>query len=47
MALATISGAALKDALKPQLTLLVDDMRAKLTADPAELERWRATHRNA
>ncbi|NKS50181.1 BREX-2 system adenine-specific DNA-methyltransferase PglX [Rhodococcus hoagii] len=47
MALATISGAALKDALKPQLTLLVDDMRAKLTADPAELERWRATHRKA
>ncbi|NKR97086.1 BREX-2 system adenine-specific DNA-methyltransferase PglX [Rhodococcus hoagii] len=47
MALATISGAALKDALKPQLKLLVDDMRAKLTADPAELERWRATHRKA
>ncbi|BCN48398.1 DNA methylase [Prescottella equi] len=47
MALATISGAALKDALKPQLTLLVDDMRAKLTADPTELERWRATHRKA
>ncbi|MDG3017208.1 BREX-2 system adenine-specific DNA-methyltransferase PglX [Speluncibacter jeojiensis] len=47
MALATISGAALKDALKPQLTLLVDDMRAKLTADAAELERWRSTHRKA
>lgn len=47
MALATILGAALKDALKPQLTLLVDDMRAKLTADPAELERWHATHRKA
>ncbi|BCN58366.1 BREX-2 system adenine-specific DNA-methyltransferase PglX [Prescottella equi] len=47
MALATISGAALKDALKPQLKLLVDDMRAKLTADPAELERWRATHKAA
>nr|MBM4732586.1 BREX-2 system adenine-specific DNA-methyltransferase PglX [Prescottella equi] len=47
MALATISGAALKDALKPQLTLLVDDMRARLTADPTELERWRTTHRKA
>ncbi|MFZ2526308.1 MAG: BREX-2 system adenine-specific DNA-methyltransferase PglX [Rhodococcus sp. (in: high G+C Gram-positive bacteria)] len=44
---ATISGAALKDALKPQLTLLVDDMRAKLTADADDLERWRATHRQA
>ena len=47
MALATISGAALKDALKPQLTLLVDDMRTKLTADADELARWRATHREA
>ncbi|WP_138997410.1 BREX-2 system adenine-specific DNA-methyltransferase PglX [Rhodococcus zopfii] len=47
MALATISGAALKDALKPQLTLLVDDMRTKLTSDAGELERWRATHRQA
>lgn len=47
MALATISGAALKDALKPQLTLLVDDMRSRLTADTEELERWRATHREA
>ncbi|MGV9747790.1 BREX-2 system adenine-specific DNA-methyltransferase PglX [Rhodococcus zopfii] len=47
MALATISGAALKDALKPQLTLLVDDMRTKLTSDASELERWRATHRQA
>ncbi|EME22373.1 BREX-2 system adenine-specific DNA-methyltransferase PglX [Rhodococcus triatomae] len=47
MALATISGAALKDALKPQLTLLVDDMRTKLTADADELARWRAIHREA
>ncbi|GAA4479473.1 BREX-2 system adenine-specific DNA-methyltransferase PglX [Rhodococcus olei] len=47
MALATISGAALKDALKPQLTLLVDDMRSKLTSDADELASWRATHREA
>lgn len=47
MALATISGAALKDALKPQLTLLVDDMRTRLASDADELERWRATHRAA
>lgn len=47
MALATISGAALKDALKPQLALLVDDMRARLTTDTDELERWRATHKAA
>lgn len=47
MAVATISGAALKDALKPQLNLLVDDMRTRLTSDTDELERWRATHREA
>ncbi|MHD0278626.1 BREX-2 system adenine-specific DNA-methyltransferase PglX [Rhodococcus aetherivorans] len=47
MALATIAGAQLTAALKPQLTLLVDDMRARLNADTHELEKWRTTHREA
>lgn len=47
MALATIAGNQLTTALKPQLALLVDDMRTRLTADSAELERWRATHQAA
>ncbi len=34
-------------ALKPQLTLLVDDMRDRLNADTHELESWRTTHREA
>ncbi|MFJ6262717.1 BREX-2 system adenine-specific DNA-methyltransferase PglX [Rhodococcus erythropolis] len=47
MALATIAGNQLTTALKPQLALLVDDMRTRLTADSAALERWRATHQAA
>ncbi|MFI2336784.1 BREX-2 system adenine-specific DNA-methyltransferase PglX [Nocardia rhamnosiphila] len=47
MALATIAGGQLTAALKPQLTLLVDDMRERLDADPIQLEEWRATHRKA
>jgi len=47
MALATIAGNQLTSALKPQLALLVDDMRTRLTADSTELERWRATHQAA
>lgn len=47
MALATIAGTQLTTALKPQLALLVDDMRTRLTADSTELERWRATHQAA
>ncbi|WP_129978050.1 BREX-2 system adenine-specific DNA-methyltransferase PglX [Rhodococcus sp. Q1] len=47
MALATIAGTQLTAALKPQLTLLVDDMRARLNADTHELENWRTTHREA
>lgn len=47
MALATIAGNQLTTALKPQLALLVDDMRTRLTADSTELERWRATHQAA
>lgn len=47
MALATIAGNQLTTALKPQLALLVDDMRARLTDDSAELERWRDTHNEA
>lgn len=47
MALATIAGNQLTAALKPQLALLVDDMRARLIADSAELEYWRATHHGA
>lgn len=47
MALATNAGAQLTAALKPQLVMLVDDMRARLEADTNELERWRANHREA
>lgn len=47
MALATIAGADLTAALKPQLALLVDDMRERLTADADRLELWKRTHREA
>jgi len=47
MALATIAGNQLTTALKPQLALLVDDMRARLTADSVELTHWRSTHQAA
>ncbi|GGL40844.1 BREX-2 system adenine-specific DNA-methyltransferase PglX [Nocardia jinanensis] len=47
MALATIAGGQLTAALKPQLKLLVDDMRERLNADPVQLEEWRTTHRKA
>lgn len=47
MALATIAGNQLTTALKPQLALLVDDMRRRLTADSAALGHWRATHQAA
>ncbi|MGW5148223.1 BREX-2 system adenine-specific DNA-methyltransferase PglX [Rhodococcus koreensis] len=45
--MATIVGAQLTAALKPQLVMLVDDMRARLEADTHEVERWRANHREA
>ena len=47
MALATVAGAQLTAALKPQLVMLVDDMRARLEADTNELERWHTNHREA
>lgn len=47
MTLATIAGTQLTAALKPQLALLVDDMRARLNADPARLDEWKSTHHNA
>ncbi|MBF6346441.1 BREX-2 system adenine-specific DNA-methyltransferase PglX [Nocardia cyriacigeorgica] len=47
MALATTAGPQLTAALKPQLTLLVDDMRERLNADADKLEAWKATHRTA
>ncbi|MFC9839753.1 BREX-2 system adenine-specific DNA-methyltransferase PglX [Rhodococcus sp. NPDC127530] len=47
MALATIAGTQLTAALKPQLVMLVDDMRARLEADTHELERWRTNHSQA
>ncbi|MFH5230377.1 BREX-2 system adenine-specific DNA-methyltransferase PglX [Antrihabitans spumae] len=47
MALATLAGAQLTAALKPQVALLVDDIRARLESNTEELERWRATHRQA
>ena len=45
--MATIAGAQLTAALKPQLILLVDDMRARLETDTHELERWRSDYRQA
>lgn len=47
MALATTAGPQLTAALKPQLTLLVDDMRERLNSDASKLEAWKATHRTA
>lgn len=47
MALATIDGTGLNTALKPQLALLIDDLRAKLTAEPALEQAWRDEHRRA
>lgn len=47
MALATIAGTQLTAALKPQLTLLVDDMRARLDSEPTRLDQWKSTHREA
>lgn len=47
MALATIAGPDLTAALKPQLMLLVDDMRIRLDADAVRLAQWRATHLTA
>lgn len=47
MASATLGGSRLTAALKPQLTLLVDDMRERLYADAHELENWRKTHQEA
>ncbi|MGV9720201.1 BREX-2 system adenine-specific DNA-methyltransferase PglX [Nocardia beijingensis] len=44
MASATLGGGRLTAALKPQLTLLVDDMRERLHADAHELENWRRTY---
>ncbi|GAA4399430.1 BREX-2 system adenine-specific DNA-methyltransferase PglX [Tsukamurella soli] len=47
MTLATEAGPALTSALKPLLTWLVDDMRARLEADGAELARWHGIHDEA
>jgi hypothetical protein len=45
--LATISGEALTAQLRPQVGLVVDDMRQRLSADAALVDRWRAAHREA
>lgn len=47
MTLATTAGPQLTAALKPQLALLVDDIRNRLESKDEELERWQATHRQA
>lgn len=47
MALATIAGPDLTAALKPQLALLVDDMRTRLDAESEKLAAWRAEHQDA
>ncbi|MDV3136830.1 BREX-2 system adenine-specific DNA-methyltransferase PglX, partial [Mycobacterium sp. 29Ha] len=47
MGLATVSGGVLTAELRPQVGLLVDDMRERLNADTAVLDRWRSQHREA
>ncbi|KQU58165.1 DNA methylase [Rhodococcus sp. Leaf278] len=47
MTSATTAGPQLTAALKPQLALLVDDIRDRLEHDGEELGRWQATHRQA
>ena len=47
MTLATTAGPQLTAALKPQLALLVDDIRARLESNAEELGRWQSTHRQA
>jgi hypothetical protein len=45
--LATVSGGLLTGELRPQLGLLVEDMRQRLLEDKDALDRWRAEHREA
>jgi hypothetical protein len=45
--LATISGEVLTAQLRPQVGLVVDDMRQRLTADSGLVDQWRAAHREA
>jgi len=45
--LATVAGGALVAELRPQVGLLVDDMRERLNADAAVVDRWREQHREA
>jgi len=47
MALATIAGAALTAELRPQVALLVEDMRERLMDDAEAVDRWRAQHGQA
>jgi len=47
MGLATIAGEALTTQLRPQVALVVDDMRQRLTLDAALVDQWRAAHREA
>ncbi|NDK90271.1 BREX-2 system adenine-specific DNA-methyltransferase PglX [Gordonia desulfuricans] len=47
MPLATIAGSQLTADLKPQLALLVEDMRAQLDADADRTARWKAEHAHA
>lgn len=45
--LATISGPVLTAELRPQLGLLVDDLRERLLGDDVAVGRWRTEHREA
>ncbi|UCZ88162.1 BREX-2 system adenine-specific DNA-methyltransferase PglX [Gordonia sp. WA4-43] len=47
MSLATIAGPQLTADLKPQLALLVEDMRAELAADAERTAAWKAEHHEA
>ncbi|WP_055476849.1 BREX-2 system adenine-specific DNA-methyltransferase PglX [Gordonia sp. HS-NH1] len=47
MSLATIAGSQLTADLKPQLALMVEDMRAELTGDAERTAAWKAEHHEA
>lgn len=47
MSLATIAGSQLTADLKPQLALLVEDMRVELAADAERTAAWKAEHHDA
>jgi hypothetical protein len=47
MGLATVAGGVLTAQLRPQVVLVIDDMRQRLSADVEQVDRWRTAHREA